>query len=126
MKESPKVKIDRFMLDTNGVSLGRKHWSIDTILRAVEGLPEYDLQLSAIDLNVSVWRGGVDSIYEFIWQMNRVNNADLSYPIIQTPWGYICDGWHRVCKAVLQGDTTIKAVRLVVMPDPDSIDPETK
>ena len=118
---NPIVKIDPFIFGTNGVVLDKKRWEIDTILRATEGLPIYDLQLSAIDLNESPWNGS-DNIYNYIWHIDRINKSDLSYPIIQAPWGYIIDGWHRVCKAILNGDTTIKAVRLIVMPEPDKIE----
>ena len=35
--------------------------------------------------------------------------------------GTICDGWHRVVKTILKGETTIKAIRIEEMPDPSSI-----
>ena len=49
--------------------------------------------------------------------MKRTNNADLKYPIILTDKGVICDGWHRLCKAVYQGDEYIKAIRIEKMPE---------
>jgi hypothetical protein len=48
-----------------------------------------------------------------------MQQVDLSYPIIQAPDGWIMDGYHRIAKAILEGKTTIKAVRLPALPEPD-------
>ncbi len=42
--------------------------------------------------------------------------ADLSYPIILSPDGEVLDGWHRICKAFLQGIEELDAVQLTEMP----------
>lgn len=118
--DNPKINIQEFQLADNGVSMGRKHWDLATILQASKDLPQYDLQLSAIDLNVQPWN--FNSIDGFIYHAKRIENANFDHPIIQAPWGYIIDRWHRVAKAILEGRTTIKAVRLNVMPEPDKID----
>ena len=118
--ENPKVNIDKFYLADNSVVLGKKHWYISTILQAAKDLTPYDLQLSAIDIGVQPW--SIGSIDGFLYHAKRVEKAVLKYPVIQAPWGYIIDGWHRVSKAILEGKTTIMAVRLNVMPEPDKID----
>lgn len=38
----------------------------------------------------------------------RIKNADLKYPIIMTETGYIVDGAHRIAKAYLNKEKTIK------------------
>jgi hypothetical protein len=41
---------------------------------------------------------------------NRIRQADLSYPVIVTGSKHVLvDGYHRVAKAHLRGDTTVKA-----------------
>ena len=45
-----------------------------------------------------------------------INEADLSYPIILSPDGKVLDGWHRICKAFLQGTEELDAVQLTTMP----------
>jgi hypothetical protein len=40
----------------------------------------------------------------------------LSYPIILSPSGEVLDGWHRICKAFLQGVEEVEAVQLIAMP----------
>lgn len=41
--------------------------------------------------------------------LQRIKEADLSYPILVSHTGAIMDGFHRVAKAVLQGKNTIHA-----------------
>jgi len=51
----------------------------------------------------------------------RIRDADLSRPIILNADGSLMDGGHRLCKALLLGMKTIKAVQFDVMPEPDEI-----
>ena len=41
--------------------------------------------------------------------IQRIRNADLSYPIFLTPKEQIIDGYHRILKAIQQEEKTIKA-----------------
>ena len=41
--------------------------------------------------------------------LQRIKDADLSYPILMTHKGAILDGFHRVAKAVLEGKKTVRA-----------------
>lgn len=43
------------------------------------------------------------------WQ--RIKKADLSYPILIAPDGWIIDGVHRFCKAYAMGKNTVKAYK---------------
>jgi len=45
-----------------------------------------------------------------------IYEADLSYPIILSPSGEVLDGWHRICKAFVQGIEELDAVQLTKMP----------
>jgi len=51
----------------------------------------------------------------------RMEKADAQYPIILDPNGQIFDGAHRVAKAMANGQTKIKAVKLKEIPAPDEI-----
>jgi hypothetical protein len=51
----------------------------------------------------------------------RINNASLEKPIILNADGSLMDGGHRLCKAILEGHKTIKAVQFTSMPEPDEI-----
>ena len=50
-----------------------------------------------------------------------INNANLDYPIILCYEGRMMDGMHRVCKAEMQGQATIKAKRFKVYIQSDNI-----
>ena len=48
-----------------------------------------------------------------------VQTVDPSYPIILATDGRVMDGMHRVVRALLEGRSTIAAVRFEVQPEPD-------
>ena len=117
--KNPIVKIDSFSVRDNTCTAGKKTWYSSTLFEAARDLEPYDLQLSALNLGAEF--AASDTISLFCYQMKRVIDADLSYPIIQAPEGWIMDGYHRIVKAIIEGKTTIKAVRLPVLPEPDEI-----
>lgn len=80
-----------------------------------KGYPTFDMPVVGIDMSELPF--AVNSFAQFVWQLSRVMKTDLSYPILLDDHGTICDGWHRVAKAVMEGRTTIKAIRLQEMPD---------
>ena len=80
-----------------------------------KGYPTFDMPIVGIDMSELPF--AVDDFAQFVWQLSRVMKTDLAYPILLDDHGTICDGWHRVAKAVMEGRTTIKAIRLQEMPD---------
>jgi len=94
-------------------------WDAKTLYEFAEELPEFDLPLAGIDLNVMPWN--IANIMHTAEHVKRVLKADFKYPILLDEYGFICDGWHRVVKALLAGKTHIRAKRLLEMPDPDAI-----
>ncbi len=82
--------------------------------------PIVDMPLWCIDLSELPF--GCSSLLMFIFQCRRVRECSLDYPIILDDHGQIADGYHRLCKAILEGKETIKAIRLLEMPSPDRID----
>ena len=49
--------------------------------------------------------------------MKAVRDCDLDYPIIMDEDGDVMDGRHRIMKAILEDQKTIKAVRFKRNPD---------
>lgn len=115
-KEPPVVEVGGFVFDDSRYSRGDEHWMASTLYREVErqGLEPFELPLAALDL--SVLHFSVKSADEFIWQMKRCMDCNVNIPIILDNLGQIADGAHRVCKAILEGRTTIMAYRLQSMP----------
>lgn len=59
------------------------------------------------------------TVREIVEHMRLVREVDPTYPIILGFDGRVMDGMHRVARALLEGQSTIAAVRLQVHPDPD-------
>lgn len=81
--------------------------------------PVVDMPLWCVDLSTEAFECA--SLKNFIFQCKRVNDCSLDYPIILDDHGVIADGYHRVCKAILEGHETIKAIRMLEMPSPDYV-----
>ena len=75
----------------------------------------FDLPLVGIDISHMPFSG--TTFGQFLYHLKRVNDTNLDYPVILDDEGVICDGWHRVAKAYLEGRPTVKAIRLLEMPD---------
>ncbi len=63
---------------------------------------------------------------EFVGHIQKVLDADLTYPIILDDEGYVMDGRHRIAKALLEGHESIKFVRFEKTPGPDIVGDENK
>lgn len=119
----PVIPIDGIdLVENNYVDHNGNIWSAVKLIEASKQYKPFDLPLAAIDMHGLPW--GVNSILDFIHHVKRIDNTNLKHPIILDDEGIICDGWHRVAKAVLKGDTSIKAIRLLKMPPRDGV--ETK
>lgn len=101
----------------NTTYLGKRGWKTTTLFAKAKNLPVFDVPVAAIDLHWNVWN--ITDTSTFIRHMISVINADLSYPIIFDEDGQLMDGYHRVCKAILENKKTIKAVRFKENPHPD-------
>ena len=123
---APVVDISVFAFEESQYKRGEKVWLATTLLRAVKDqkLKAFDYPLAAFNLLNLGFR--LENTDDFIWQMKRTLNADYSHPIILDDYGQVADGFHRICHAILDGKTTIKAYRLKVMPSYDFTEPEEK
>jgi hypothetical protein len=98
-------------------------WDVDHLIARSAGLPVQDVPLD------SIWE--VDSVYWFndgdevptvrsvIEHIRLVDAVDPTYPIILGADGRVMDGMHRVVRAILKGQRTIRAIRFENDPDPD-------
>ena len=112
------INIDDFHYLEGRYVDGDANYEVQHLIQAAENLKVFDLPLAGISLRHMICNGDLKS---YLYHHKRIENADLSYPIILAADGYICDGWHRVAKAILLGQTTIKAKRLIIMPEPQII-----
>ena len=114
MKKYPKIYLAAKFNKSERYYEGKTYWFVQHLWEASEDLESFEIPLMAIDMSAN--RRLANSIHDLAWQMKRVINSDLSYPILLTPDGSICDGVHRVTKATYLGKTMIKAKRFKTMP----------
>lgn len=116
MSKYPKVKIETVSLEDSKFAGGDKIWYAQTLIDFCKAkkYPIFDMPLAGIDLSKDPFT--CQRLDDFIFECKRTMDANLDYPIILDRIGQIADGNHRVCKAILEGRTTIKAIRMEEMP----------
>lgn len=88
---------------------------VENLWAATESLPTIDLPI------VRVLQFLKPSSIKVKDEWDRIQEADLSYPIIFHTTNGIVDGWHRVIKATMNGQETILAKIIEEYPSPDNI-----
>jgi hypothetical protein len=114
------VEIPRHLEGDGGFNGGGKHWNSETLWIGSEKLEEFDFPLNVVNMSFNPWN--IDNFRWMLYHLKRIENANLDYPIILDPDGAVADGWHRIAKAIMRGDLTIRAKKFSIMPEPDSID----
>lgn len=100
-------------------------WEVPRLWEASAALPAELLDVHSLeevhdaDLWLSYYRHPTHP--KMVPELDRIEAADLAYPVILHPDGWLMDGWHRVAKVLRSGGTKIRAVRFTVesLPPPD-------
>jgi hypothetical protein len=102
---------------------GLDAWDVDRLVLLSKDLPVREIALDSIDeIDTNYWfdYGPLDpTVRRVVEHIRLVQDADLSYPIILGSDGRVMDGMHRIARALLNGDATIRAVQFEVQPEPD-------
>lgn len=95
--------------DSNGV------YSVTKLHVIAKDLPVTDVDVKSLETQLSepIWEGDImpSAVIESKWpnhHWERIENADLSYPIYMCE-GLVVDGMHRLSKAYINKQETIKA-----------------
>lgn len=103
----------------------RHYWDVHKLIRALRDAEPIDVPLSEIaEIDENWWYqepGAVPSSRTIADHIKLMHAADASYPIVLCAEGRLMDGMHRVVKALVAGQTTIKAVKFSETPPPDFI-----
>jgi hypothetical protein len=103
--------------------VGIDAWDVDRLVLLSKDLPVREVALDSIsDIDTNYWfeYGPIDpTVRRVVEHIRLVQDADLSYPIILGSDGRVMDGMHRIARALLNGDETIRAVQFEVQPEPD-------
>ena len=90
-------------------------WEVSVLWEAAKGLTPEPVDLATLDEAtdpshwVCHWR---DPTHPWmVPELPRIEAADLSYPILFHPAGWLMDGMHRVAKTLMSGRTVGMAVR---------------
>ncbi len=104
---------------------GRGFWWTDRLWSRVNELPVVRVAIADIaEFDMDCWFGEKlpPTCRAVAEHAQRIERADLSFPIILAADGGLMDGGHRIAKAWLAGDSTVRAVRFVTDPPPDWIE----
>jgi hypothetical protein len=105
-------------------------WDVDRLVELSAGFTPIDVPLSEIrELDETFWFDHEDqepTCRRVALHAKLMNDTDLNHPIVLAQDGRVMDGMHRVCKALIEGRETIRAVRFDVDPEPDyvGVDPD--
>ena len=101
-------------------------WDVHRLVELSQQLPVVEVPIDTIrEFNERSWfekSNDPPSCKDVALHAKLIEEADLSHPIILGADGRVMDGMHRVCKAWIRGDRTIRAVRFPEDPDPYHID----
>ena len=95
--------------------LRTQEWAVSRLIMLAKDLEVFEMPLQ--HLNMYYCYEDI-SLREMVMHMQAVIDADLSHPIILDEDGELMDGRHRIMKALLNKEETIKAVRFDKNPEP--------
>jgi hypothetical protein len=99
-------------------------WDVHRLVEVTRSYPVRAVSLASIrELDECFWFGGEPATCRAVTlHAKLIQETDLGHPIILSSSGRVMDGMHRVCRALLEGRTTVAAVQFTTDPDPDYID----
>ena len=98
-----------------------RFWRMHQLWDLAKGLPVIKVRLKELEGFDEVrWFGGPRNLQPtcraIAEHARDIYATDLRYPIILSPTGEVLDGWHRICKAFVEGVEELDAVRLRRLP----------
>jgi len=100
-------------------NLGSHHWSVSRLFELAKALEVMEVPIEHLNIFYTYTKL---TLREMVMHMKAVNDSDLTFPIILDEDGELMDGRHRIMKALLTGESSIKAVRFDVNPSPCKVD----
>lgn len=99
-------------------------WDVARLIRLTADFPVVDVPVESItEVDTVYWFHGGEAdrptVRSVVGHIQMIQTVDLSHPVILGQDGRVMDGMHRIARALLEGRTTIAAVRFRTDPDPD-------
>ncbi|MFK7928103.1 MAG: hypothetical protein AB8H79_07925 [Myxococcota bacterium] len=105
---------------------GERHiWVVSRLWALAADLPVFDYPVDAFSgFDLDIWYGHINTptVRSVVEHMRRINAADLQYPIVLSETGMVMDGVHRLCRAMVEGKESVRAVQFVTNPEPDRVE----
>lgn len=101
---------------------GLDAWDADRLIGLSASFRVEDVALAAIwEVDTVYWFDDREqpSVRKVIEHIRLIQDVDMTHPIILGPDDRVMDGMHRVAKALLERQETIRAVRFDVLPEAD-------
>ena len=95
--------------------LGNNEWYVARLVTLTKDFEVMEIPLKHMNVYYTYEKL---TLREMVTHLNAVMDADLSYPIILDEDGEVMDGRHRIMKAMMSEQETIKAVRFGSNPEP--------
>lgn len=100
-------------------------WNVHRLVEFSRDLVRERVPLSSIrELDEPYWSNEVGqklTCRQVVDHARMIQESDLAFPVILSSDGRVMDGMHRICKALLQGDDSVEAIRFAHDPEPDYI-----
>lgn len=98
-------------------------WDVHRLIELSADLPIFEVEPSSLaEVDTVYWldpdRPGM-TVREVLEHARLMQEVDITFPIILGQDGRLMDGMHRVGRAILDGASTLPAVRFEVDPEPD-------
>ena len=100
-------------------------WYTDRLWQRARELPEFDIEVESFqELDRDCWFGAgrTPTIREVTAHCKRINDVETRFPVVINENGSLMDGGHRLARALLEGEETVRAVQFEEMPEPDVIE----
>jgi hypothetical protein len=98
-------------------------WDVDKLIELAKVMPTRTVDVGSIsEVDTDYWffdEPAQPTVRDVVVHMRLVAEVDPSIPIVLGPDGRVLDGMHRVARALLEGRSTIEAVQLWELPEPD-------
>lgn len=91
-----------------------EQWDVSVLWESSKWIKPHEVDVADVKARCSGgWLDYLPSLqhFEVAPEVKRLEAADLSYPIILHPAGWVMDGYHRIGKAFMQGHVKIWAVQ---------------
>lgn len=97
-------------------------WDVNKLILLTANLQVTEIPVAQIkELNEAYWHQETMTCKDIALHAKLIFDSDLNFPILLCPERKMIDGMHRVCKAYIEGKSTVAALVLDHLPPPDYI-----